>query len=214
MTGPGDTKRMFADELEAMMENMPLAKVRVRDLCARCGVERCTFYYHFKDKYDLVAWMIDQESLLAGETAQRFTREHFAEGLKLIWKRRAFYRRAFEEDSQNSIYRHHLVYCIQENEALLKRHLGVKELSRSAAFEARFFSLGNAGSLGPWLSGEILATPAQLADSLFDCMPPTLRAAYAGAEGARAARVGGSHLEQRSAASCGIQPERDRPQVR
>ena len=179
MTETRDTKRMFADELEAMMADMPLSKVRVRDLCERCGVERCTFYYHFKDKYDLVAWMIDQESLRAEARARRFTRAHFAEGLRLIWERRAFYRRAFEEDSQNSVYRHHLEYCIRENEALLKRHLGVKELSRSAAFEARFFSLGNAGSLGPWLAGEIEATPEQRADSLFECMPPTLRRAYA-----------------------------------
>ncbi len=179
MSGPRDTKQMFADELEAMMEDMPLSKVRVRDLCERCGVERCTFYYHFKDKYDLVAWMIDQESLRAAETTRRYTREHFAEGLRLIWERRGFFRRAFEEDSQNSVYRHHLGYCIEQNEALLKRHLGVRELSRAAAFEARFFSLGNAGSLGPWLKGEIAATPAQLADSLFECMPPILRGAYA-----------------------------------
>ncbi|MBQ9043109.1 MAG: TetR family transcriptional regulator [Eggerthellaceae bacterium] len=179
MAEPRNTKRMFADELEAMMEETPLSKVRVRDLCARCGVERCTFYYHFKDKYDLVAWMLDQESLRAAEGARRFTRAHFAEGLRLIWERRAFYRRAFEEGSQNSIYRHHLEYCIRENEALLRRHLGVKDLSRTAAFEARFFSLGTAGSLGPWLAGEIVATPEQLTDSLFDCMPPTLRKAYA-----------------------------------
>ena len=57
VAAPRDTKGMFADELEAMMERMPLSKVRVRDLCERCGVERRVFYYHFKDKYDLVAWM-------------------------------------------------------------------------------------------------------------------------------------------------------------
>lgn len=40
---PRDTKRMFADELEAMMGRLPLSKVRVADLCARCGVERRVF---------------------------------------------------------------------------------------------------------------------------------------------------------------------------
>ena len=183
MAGARDTKRMFADELEAMMKDMPLSKVRVCDLCARCEVERCTFYYHFKGKYDLVAWMLDQESLRAEASARRNTREHFAEGLRLIWERRAFYRSAFEEDSQNSIYRHHLQYCTEENEAILKQHLGVSELPREAAFQVRFFALGNAGSIGPWLRGEIEATPAQLAASLFDCMPPTLRRAYASQAG-------------------------------
>ena len=96
MAGPRDTKKMFADELEAMMAEMPLSKVRVCELCARCGVERCTFYYHFKDKYDLVAWIIDQETIHAAREVRPYSREHFAEGLRLIWERRAFYRRAFE----------------------------------------------------------------------------------------------------------------------
>ena len=56
-----DTKGMFADALETMMERIPLSKVRVADLCARCGVERRVFYYHFKDKYDLVAWMFERD---------------------------------------------------------------------------------------------------------------------------------------------------------
>lgn len=35
-----DTKAMFANELEEMMQTMPLSKVRVADLCGRCCVER------------------------------------------------------------------------------------------------------------------------------------------------------------------------------
>ena len=57
-----DTKGMFAEELEAMMTRMPLSKVRVADLCASCGVERRVFYYHFKDKYDLIVWIYIHES--------------------------------------------------------------------------------------------------------------------------------------------------------
>ena len=45
MIAKRDTKGMFANELESMMERMPLSKVRARDLCARCGVERRVFSY-------------------------------------------------------------------------------------------------------------------------------------------------------------------------
>jgi len=173
-----DTKRMFAVELEVMMAAMPLSKVRVAELCARCGVERRVFYYHFKDKYDLVAWMFEQDRAAAAATCGPYTREFYAEAHRLLWDRRDFYRRAFEEDEQNSIERYLLQFSVEANEAALKRHLGVARLAHEHAFEARHFAHGNVGCVMDWLRGELLATPRQLAAYMFACMPRTLRAAY------------------------------------
>jgi AcrR family transcriptional regulator len=110
-----DTKGMFADALENMMEQMPLSKVRVADLCARCGVERRVFYYHFKDKYDLVAWMFERDYSQAEEAGEPYSVELYAQAHHRLWGRRSFYRRAFSEDSQNSIYRYLLQFSIEAN---------------------------------------------------------------------------------------------------
>ena len=174
-----DTKHMFAFELEAMMERLPLSKVRVADLCKRCGVERRVFYYHFKDKYDLVAWMFERDRAAAAMTCTPYTQEFYAEAHRRLWARRAFYRRAFEEDVQNSIERYLLELSIEANEAALRRHLGVTTLAHEHVFEAHHFAHGNVGCVIDWLRGELSATPEQLAAAMFACMPRTLRAAYA-----------------------------------
>ena len=174
-----DTKGMFADELEALMTRIPLSKVRVGDLCAACNVERRVFYYHFKDKYDLVAWMFERDYIAAADGRAPFSEGLYAEAHRLLWARRDFYRRAFEEDSQNSIYRYLLQFSIETNEAVLKRHLGVRTLSRAHAFEARHFAHGNVGCMVDWLRGYIDATPEQLAAHMFACLPAALREAYA-----------------------------------
>ena len=173
-----NTKRMFADELEKMMARERLSQVRVADLCARCGVERRVFYYHFRDKYDLVAWMFEQDRRAAEETCEPYSEAYYAEAHRHLWARRDFYRRAFEEDEQNSIYRYLLELSIAANESALKRLLGVPSLSREHAFEARHFAYGNVGSVVDWLRGGFEATPAQLASFMFSCMPEALRAAY------------------------------------
>ena len=184
-----DTKGMFADELEIMMERMPLSKVRVADLCERCGVERRVFYYHFKDKYDLVAWMFERDYASAADGRAPYSEELYAAAHRKLWARRAFYRRAFEEDSQNSIWRYLLQFSISANERVLKRFLGVPALSREHAFEARHFAYGNVGCLVDWLGSSINATPEQLASCMFGCMPATLRNAYArDAEGSPSSR--------------------------
>ncbi len=175
-----DTKRMFADELEKMMARIPLSKVRVADLCTRCGVERRVFYYHFKDKYDLVAWMFEQDQLAASTLAAPYTEAFYEATQNRLWERRAFYRRAFDEDEQNSIHRYLLQYSIEANETALKRHLGVAALSREYTFRARHFAHGNVGCTIDWLRGELDATPRQLAALMFSCIPDTLREAYLG----------------------------------
>ncbi|MBQ6452962.1 MAG: TetR/AcrR family transcriptional regulator C-terminal domain-containing protein [Coriobacteriales bacterium] len=179
MSGARDTKRMFADELETMMERMPLSKVRVGELCARCGVERRVFYYHFKDKYDLVAWMFEQDQQEALTVGAPYTESLYAASHQRLWERRAFYRRAFEEDTQNSIRSYLLEFSTRANELALKRYLAVNELSRDRLFMARHFAHGNIGCVIDWLQGKLQATPAQLAAYMFAGMPRELREAYA-----------------------------------
>ena len=170
MAGRRDTKGMFADELETMMQVTPLSKIRVRDLCERCGVERRVFYYHFKDKFDLVAWIFERDYEYASKGQAPYSQGLYAEAHRRLWKRRTFYRRAFEEDTQNSIGRYLVQFSVEANESALRRHLGVATLSADHTFVARHFALGNVGCVTAWLRGDLEATPEQLAARMFACI--------------------------------------------
>lgn len=52
------TKGLMADALETIVERTgkPIEKVTVTELCEEAGVNRKTFYYHFKDIEDLAVW--------------------------------------------------------------------------------------------------------------------------------------------------------------
>ena len=184
MAARRDTKGMFAAELEEMMETIPLSKVRVADLGWQCDVERRVFYYHFRDKYDLVAWMFERDYRSAANGAAPYSQELYAETHRTIWSRRDFYNRAFQDDSQNSIERYIVQFSIGANEEALKRHQGVTTLSSDMVFAVRHFAYGNVGCLIEWLDGRLEATPEQFASHMFACMPPELRDAYAERDGA------------------------------
>lgn len=55
------TKRVLADALKKMVEKKPLSRITVTDLAEECGINRHTFYYHFKDIYDLLEWIYVNE---------------------------------------------------------------------------------------------------------------------------------------------------------
>ena len=46
------TKRALSAALKELMNEQPFVKISVGDICERCEMNRKSFYYHFKDKYD------------------------------------------------------------------------------------------------------------------------------------------------------------------
>ena len=66
------TKYALAQSLRKLLKERPLDKITVKDLVEDCGVNRQTFYYHFQDIYDLIAWSLNTEidELLKSSDAQ------------------------------------------------------------------------------------------------------------------------------------------------
>lgn len=57
MSDSNITKRALAQSLKELMEVQPIEKISVGSICSQCGLNRKSFYYHFKDKYELINWI-------------------------------------------------------------------------------------------------------------------------------------------------------------
>ena len=57
------TKKSLDDSLRRAMEKKTFSKITVSEIIEDCGVNRKTFYYHFRDIYDLLRWMLDQDAI-------------------------------------------------------------------------------------------------------------------------------------------------------
>ena len=56
------TKRALEASLKKLLLRKPLNKITINDITEDCGVNRMTFYYHFKDIYDLVDWILVEDA--------------------------------------------------------------------------------------------------------------------------------------------------------
>ena len=76
------------DTLEQSLKNLllkkPLTKITVSDITDDCGINRMTFYYHFKDIYDLVEWSCLEDAKMALE--EKKTYDTWQQGLLQIFK--------------------------------------------------------------------------------------------------------------------------------
>ena len=66
------TKRALEQSLKNLLLKKPLTKITINDIAEDCGINRMTFYYHFKDIYDLVDWILAEDAAKAMEGRRGF----------------------------------------------------------------------------------------------------------------------------------------------
>lgn len=97
------TKQALAAALKGQMEAKPFSKISVGDICAACGMNRKSFYYHFKDKYDLVNWVFYTEFILPAFGRDRERGWAVLGRLcQYLYENQGFYRKILALEGQNS----------------------------------------------------------------------------------------------------------------
>jgi len=86
------TKRALEDSLKRLLQKKPLSKITVSEIAEDCGISRMTFYYHFKDIYDLVEWCCaeDVQRVLEGKLTFDTWQEAFLNIFQLVRENKPF----------------------------------------------------------------------------------------------------------------------------
>lgn len=162
------TKAMFAEALLHTIETKELSKIRVLELCALCGTDRQTFYYHFRDKYDLVAWIYEsdlKETFLTHYNTP--SREQIEFLLRRLQQKQFFYSKAFQDMTQNSLFTYmHTANC-RITEAVARERAGGRALTEKELFSIRFVSYAWVCSIAEWIDAKCSPSPEVFADHLF-----------------------------------------------
>lgn len=151
------TKRALASAMKSLMEKMPFSKISVGDICEHCQMNRKSFYYHFRDKYDLVNWIFYTEFVGAVHD------KNYDDGWSLIedicdyfYKNRHFYMNALEVTGQNCFHD----YFQSLLQPIVSNYLWeMIDSSEDSEFFAVFFSDAFLCAIERWLLEK-------------ECMPP------------------------------------------
>ena len=103
MADSNSTKSALADAMKKLMVCKSFAKISISDLCEECGLNRKSFYYHFKDKYDLVNWIFYVD-FLTNMGGKNFENEWdvLVAVCNIFYQNKAFYQSALRIEGQNS----------------------------------------------------------------------------------------------------------------
>ena len=163
------TRQGLAAALRALLRHRPLDQLRVRELTERCGLRRQSFYYHFKDVYDLFAWSAQQErTLLLDRLADCLTwRQALLNLLGRIEEERAFYQAMLDHSGQAGLGK--MIPLEEALEAVQSYYRGRCGTPADRLAEERGLRYGRAlllSLLEGWVRGGPAMSPEELADAL------------------------------------------------
>lgn len=174
------TKQMFADKIQELATQKSIHDIQVKELCQACDVERTTFYYHFRDKYDLVAWIFAQYYM---EEASKATcpndEEMICNMLYRLKRHHTFFLNALQDHSQNNLAQYMLDFYINYERTIICRFLNTDVLDDETDYSIRHYSFGCMGHTIDWLTGKNTLTPEQMAHFQYKFMPNILKEACA-----------------------------------
>ena len=162
------TKRALAAALKELMEEVPFDKIQVAHICERCDMNRKSFYYHFKDKYDLLNWIFDTEIItfiqsLSGAEQFEQRMEEMRTVCNYFYENRSFYRKALMVKGQNSFSEHFREYIMPILKVRISHYLigdGIDD------FELNFFTDAIVCAIERWLLEKNCMPPDELVDRL------------------------------------------------
>lgn len=173
------TKQLFADTLIEMSRSKSIREIQVKDLCQTCGIDRTTFYYHFRDKYDLVAWIYMSLYLEEEKSAVIINGEEMIVCmLKRIWTQRPFFRNALQDTSQNNLGEYLLDFYIGNERRIACKYLDRETLDEETEYIIKQYSFGCLMHTAEWLLGKNSLSAETFGHYQYMCMPDILKAAW------------------------------------
>ena len=99
------TKIAMAQSLKRMLLIKDLDKITISDITNDCGINRQTFYYHFKDIYDLLEWIFANEVVkkIEKETTIKNWQENFKYVLDYMLENKKFIIKTYNSLSRKTL---------------------------------------------------------------------------------------------------------------
>ena len=101
------TRDALAKSLKELLKERPLEKISVKDITEHCNMSRNNFYYHFKDKYELISWIFYNDiskRVATYEDSSKFLEDSFSSVCECLYNEREFYLKCFKYVEQNSLF--------------------------------------------------------------------------------------------------------------
>jgi probable dihydroxyacetone kinase regulator len=165
------TKKALALSIKKLMETIPLAKLSIHEIVDNCGINRQTFYYHFRDKFDLVNWIYYTEAIENIDNSIKYGHwtDEMYKTLVYFMDNKSFYINALNTPGQNAFDG----FLFEKTYDLIMGVIndissGIKVSATDKNFIADFYTYAFVGITVQWIKSNMNQPPEKVVGNLND----------------------------------------------
>ena len=174
------TKRALEASLKKLLLEKPLPKITVSDITEDCGINRMTFYYHFKDIYDLVEWSCQEDAsrALAGKKTYETWQQGLLQIFEAVLDNKPFILNVYRSVSREQVetYLYKLTYDLLEG-VVEEQAQGMSVRQEDKDFIATLYKYMFVGLMLDWVKSDMKGDPHTMVERLEQVVHGSIRAA-------------------------------------
>jgi AcrR family transcriptional regulator len=158
------TKEILSDALIKLMDEVPYNKITIGSITESCDLQRLTFYYHFKDKTELLYWTYNR---IVYVSEKDFTFSNWEEMvikcLNRIKERKVFFMNAMKHTNNEFSF-----YLVESSRSYFEKILPIFTDGRpvfssdETKFIVDFVASGAIFYIQQWIMGECCEPPEDI----------------------------------------------------
>jgi AcrR family transcriptional regulator len=172
------TKEILTESFRELAESKSIDRITVQEIVDNCDYSTATFYRHFRDKYDLIAWDYARKAeeimaqLITDDTRWNQTLMDWAE---FFQTEKEYLANLFLHTSGHDSF---IQYMTEIHYRAFTKHLRAvsrrDELDEKTSLLARTYCLGTVYLSCEWITGKYDVTPDELAEIYGNALPQPL----------------------------------------
>ncbi|QAA34871.1 dihydroxyacetone kinase transcriptional activator DhaS [Clostridium manihotivorum] len=176
------TKRALAASIKQLMETIPLSKISIQEIADNCGLNRQTFYYHFKDKFDLVNWIYYTEVTENIDNCRHY--DNWPDGmyrtLCYLMNNKSFYINALNTPGQNAFDGYFFEFSYELILGVVNDlSIQLKVSQKDKKFICEFYTHAFVGIIVQWIKGGMKESPKIMVEQIRNIVEGSMLGALA-----------------------------------
>ncbi len=159
------TKMAMEASFKKLLQNKPLDKITISDITDDCGISRMTFYYHFKDIFDLIDWVCLNEAHQALNCLKTFDtwQQGLLEMFKTVQKSKSFFLNVYSCLSLEKVqgYLYNLTFKMLLN-VVEEKSAGLNVTDADKKYVADYFKFVFVGIMLQWIKNGMKEEPEEM----------------------------------------------------
>ncbi|MBR1696429.1 MAG: TetR/AcrR family transcriptional regulator C-terminal domain-containing protein [Selenomonas sp.] len=172
------TKEILAESIQVLAALKSVEKITIKEITQNCGMTSTTFYNHFSDKYELLAWIynVSMEPFLGRLGTDVSWRECVWQSAFILTENQPFYRNSLQNTAGQVSFRYATNdFAIDLILERIRRNFGLDEITAEIRFYVVFYMRAISEAINDWFLNGMKLSLDEFTDLLVQGMPVPLR---------------------------------------